>query len=193
MGRVSAGGHDAHTAPAAEDDVIAGAIRTDLVLSAEIMVIALNEVADEAFVPRLIILIVVAVLLTIVVYGVVAVIVKMDDVGLHLTSTASRPDSGSAGSWSRVCRNCCPRCRVPGWWRCSGSVDTSCSTGRSPGLAPSRGPGSPRADDVRHAVGSVGGVLAWMLNAGVSTVIGLIVGFLAFALVALLSLARRGR
>ena len=83
-------GHDADAAPVDEDDVVTGAIRTDMVLSAEIMVIALNEVADQAFVPRLIILIVVALLLTAVVYGVVAIIVKMDDVGLHLTQTASR-------------------------------------------------------------------------------------------------------
>jgi hypothetical protein len=83
-------GHDAHAAPLDEDDMVTGAIRTDMVLSAEIMVIALNEVANQAFVPRLIILIVVALLLTAAVYGVVAVIVKMDDVGLHLTQTASR-------------------------------------------------------------------------------------------------------
>ena len=79
-------GHDADAAPVAEHDVVTRAIRTDLILSAEIMVIALNEVADQAFVPRLIILIVVALALTTVVYGVVAVVVKMDDVGLHLTS-----------------------------------------------------------------------------------------------------------
>src|SRR5277367_1464610 len=83
-------GHDADAAPAAEHDVVTGAIRTDLILSAEIMVIALNEVADQAFVPRLIILSVVALALTAVVYGVVALVVKMDDVGLHLTQTASR-------------------------------------------------------------------------------------------------------
>ena len=83
-------GQQAHAAPAAENEVVSGAIRTDLILSAEIMVIALNEVADQAFVPRLIILIVVALVLTVVVYGVVAVIVKMDDVGLYLTATASR-------------------------------------------------------------------------------------------------------
>src|ERR1700755_2982551 len=76
-------GHDADAAPVTEDDMVTGAIRTDMVLSAEIMVIALNEVANQAFVPRLVILIVVALLLTAAVYGVVAVIVKMDDVGVH--------------------------------------------------------------------------------------------------------------
>ena len=44
-------GHDAEAPPVTEHDVVSGAIRTDLILSAEIMVIALNEVADQAFVP----------------------------------------------------------------------------------------------------------------------------------------------
>ena len=68
----------------------AGAIRTDFILSAEIMVIALNEVADEPFWPRLVILVVVAMVITIAVYGVVALIVKMDDIGLSLAQRSSR-------------------------------------------------------------------------------------------------------
>lgn len=72
-------GHDA------EQHMVSGAIRTDFILSAEIMVIALNEVAGESFVPRAIILAVVAVGITALVYGVVALIVKMDDVGLALS------------------------------------------------------------------------------------------------------------
>lgn len=67
-----------------EKKVIAGAVRTDFILSAEIMVIALNEVENEPFVSRAAILIVVALGITALVYGVVALIVKMDDVGLHL-------------------------------------------------------------------------------------------------------------
>ena len=92
-------GHDAgEEAPAVvqggdhEKTMVAGAIRTDFILSAEIMVIALNEVATEPFLSRLIILIVVAFAITIGVYGFVALIVKMDDIGLHL----SRKDSGAA-------------------------------------------------------------------------------------------------
>jgi predicted DNA repair protein MutK len=69
--------------------MVAGAIRTDFILSAEIMVIALNEVAGESFVPRAIILAVVAVGITALVYGVVALIVKMDDVGLALSQRKS--------------------------------------------------------------------------------------------------------
>lgn len=68
----------------AERTTVAGAVRTDFILSAEIMVISLNEVADEPFFARAAILIVVAFGITALVYGVVALIVKMDDVGLHL-------------------------------------------------------------------------------------------------------------
>jgi len=75
--------------PEAEQAMVAGAIRTDLILSAEIMVIALNEVAEEPFLNRLLILVVVAIAITIAVYGVVAIIVKLDDIGLSLTQRRS--------------------------------------------------------------------------------------------------------
>ncbi|MGO3328005.1 DUF808 domain-containing protein [Gordonia sp. (in: high G+C Gram-positive bacteria)] len=70
--------------PEQEKAVVSGAVRTDFILSAEIMVIALNEVADEAFVARAVILVIVGILITALVYGVVALIVKMDDIGLAL-------------------------------------------------------------------------------------------------------------
>jgi uncharacterized protein len=94
-GGASGGGHAAPATVAEGADVeqamVAGAIRTDLILSAEIMVIALDEVAHEAFLARLLILVVVALLITCGVYGVVAVIVKLDDVGLHLAQRSSAP------------------------------------------------------------------------------------------------------
>lgn len=74
----------------AEDVMVRGAITTDLILSAEIMVISLNEVAGEEFISRAIILVLVAVLITALVYGVVALIVKMDDIGLHLAERHNR-------------------------------------------------------------------------------------------------------
>ena len=63
---------------------VAGAIRTDLILSAEIMAITLNEVAAETLATRIGVLAVVGLAITFIVYGAVALIVKMDDVGLHL-------------------------------------------------------------------------------------------------------------
>ncbi|TCJ39360.1 DUF808 domain-containing protein [Parafrankia sp. BMG5.11] len=74
-----------------EQERIAGAIRTDLILSAEIMAIALNEVATQtdSFWTRAIALAAVGIAITAIVYGAVALIVKMDDVGLHMTERAS--------------------------------------------------------------------------------------------------------
>ncbi|MGB0099236.1 MAG: DUF808 domain-containing protein [Nocardioides sp.] len=79
----------AEIGPEAEQTMVSGAIRTDLILSAEIMVISLNEVTEEPFLSRLAILLVVAVAITIAVYGVVAIIVKLDDIGLALTQRRS--------------------------------------------------------------------------------------------------------
>jgi uncharacterized protein len=78
--------HQAHGTEPAKDEktLISGAVRTDLILSAEIMVITLNEVIDEPFFARLAILAVVALVMTVAVYGAVALIVKMDDAGLRL-------------------------------------------------------------------------------------------------------------
>ena len=67
-----------------EKQQISGAIRTDLILSAEIMAIALAEVAADPVLTRAAVLAMVGVAITIGVYGVVGLIVKMDDIGLHL-------------------------------------------------------------------------------------------------------------
>ena len=93
-------GHGKHDDAAAEngDPVqlekakIAGAIRTDLILSAEIMAIALAEVQSDGAVPlwqQAIVLALVGLVVTIGVYGIVALIVKMDDIGVHLAARSS--------------------------------------------------------------------------------------------------------
>lgn len=69
---------------AVEKEKIAGAIRTDFILSAEIVIIALSTVAGEPLVTRIGVLLGVATLMTVGVYGLVAGIVKLDDVGTHL-------------------------------------------------------------------------------------------------------------
>jgi predicted DNA repair protein MutK len=70
---------------------VAGAIRTDFILSAEIMAIALADVATQPIAVQAAALAVVGVLLTAVVYGVVGFIVKMDDIGLHLAQRPHAP------------------------------------------------------------------------------------------------------
>ncbi len=90
--------HQAHLAAAAnekidlvsfEKDKIKGAIRTDFILSAEIIVISLSTIKAESFLNQVLVLTAVAVFLTLAVYGLVAGIVKMDDLGLHWNNAKS--------------------------------------------------------------------------------------------------------
>ena len=67
-----------------EKDKIKGAITTDFVLSAEIIVIALGTVADKVFSKQIMVLSLIAIIMTVGVYGIVAGIVKLDDIGIHL-------------------------------------------------------------------------------------------------------------
>lgn len=79
---------DTKSAPKkSEEQTIKGAIRTDFILSAEIMVLALSTVEGQAFGTRAATLLVVAFFVTFLVYGAVALIVKADDFGVHLVAT----------------------------------------------------------------------------------------------------------
>jgi uncharacterized protein len=69
---------------ALEKDKIKGAIRTDFILSAEIIVIALGTVTNEVFSKQVSVVSAIAIIMTVGVYGLVAAIVKMDDVGLYM-------------------------------------------------------------------------------------------------------------
>ena len=82
------GSHDVGDPAHLEETKVKGAIKTDFILSAEIMVISLAAIDIEGVVRQAIALAVVGVLITAVVYGAVAVIVKMDDIGLWLSKTA---------------------------------------------------------------------------------------------------------
>ena len=81
-----------------ERQKIKGAVRTDFILSAEIIVIALGSVATATFGVRVAVLVSIALLMTVGVYGVVAGIVKLDDLGLHLVG---RKGDGAAAWLSR--------------------------------------------------------------------------------------------
>jgi predicted DNA repair protein MutK len=74
---------------ALERNKIKGAIRTDFILSAEIIVITLGTVATASFGSQVTVLAAIAILMTIGVYGLVAGIVKLDDAGLYLSQKAS--------------------------------------------------------------------------------------------------------
>jgi hypothetical protein len=77
-----------------EDRQVSGAIRTDFILSGEIMAIALAELGEMSLVMQAVVLAAVGIVITVGVYGVVALIVKMDDFGLHM---AARQSSAAQG------------------------------------------------------------------------------------------------
>jgi predicted DNA repair protein MutK len=81
-----------------ERDKIKGAVRTDFILSAEIIVISLGTVANAPIGTRILVLIGIAVVMTVGVYGLVAAIVKLDDAGLYLT----RKDGAGFGQVQRA-------------------------------------------------------------------------------------------
>ncbi|WP_294284952.1 DUF808 domain-containing protein [uncultured Sphingomonas sp.] len=99
LGALTGHGHGDEAAAATspeelENRQVSSAIRTDLILSGEIMAIALAELADQSLVNQAIALALVAVAITAGVYGLVALIVKMDDIGLHL---AQKPATRTLG------------------------------------------------------------------------------------------------
>ncbi len=174
--------------PDQEKTVVAGAVRTDFILSAEIMVIALNEVADQQFWSRALILLVVAVAITALVYGVVAVIVKMDDVGLALTQRSSAVAKRVGGFLVRAMPKLLALLAtvgivamlwVGGHILLVGVDDLGWHWPY--GLV----------HDWEHAItdavsGFFGSLLAWLVNTGVSAVIGLVVGALVVAVLHLI-------
>ena len=81
-----------------EKEKIKGAIRTDMILSAEIIVIALGTVQESSMMVQVVVVSAIALLITVGVYSLVGGIVKLDDVGLHLLT------KDGSGSWGRVRR-----------------------------------------------------------------------------------------
>jgi uncharacterized protein len=197
-GRFSKSGHDGHAAPTAtagadaEKQMTSSAIRTDFILSAEIMVIALNEVADQPFVPRLIILVAVALVITAAVYGVVALIVKMDDIGLSLAQRSSRVAKktglGLVAAMPKLLAALSAIGTVAMLWVGGHILLVGTDT---LGWHPPYGFVHHLEEGVRHATGAAGGLLAWLVNTGISAVIGLVVGAVVVALVHVIALGRR--
>ncbi|MDG1266407.1 MAG: DUF808 domain-containing protein [Ilumatobacter sp.] len=169
--------------PEAEEKTIKGAIRTDLILSAEIMVIALKEVIDEGFLSRTIILVVVALLITVIVYGVVALIVKMDDIGLALVGR----DSESTQHVGRLLVTGMPK--VLSLLTIVGTTAMLWVGGHIL-LVGADELGWHAPYDLVHElekqvkdVAGIGGFLAWLVNTLCSALVGLGVGFLVVAIV----------
>ncbi len=174
-----------HAAPVAdtagdrEELMVRGAITTDFILSAEIIVISLSSLADAEFWPRAIAMILVAIGITALVYGVVALIVKMDDIALRL----EQGGSGARQALGRGLVNAMPKVMsvlsvvgviamlwVGGHILLSGSYNLGW---HAPYDLVHR-----LAEPVSEVAG-VGGFLAWLVDTVISAILGFLVGLLA--------------
>lgn len=161
-----------------EKERTSGAIRTDFILSAEIMAIALAEVTGEPLLSRALILALVGVVITIAVYGAVAIIVKMDDIGLHLVEQRHTAFEKKLG---RGLLHAMPRLLVA--LSVIGTAAMLWVGGQivihgmhELGL---HGPSDlvrAAQQAVAQATGPLGGVLGWFTNAGLSGLAGLVLG-----------------
>ena len=169
--------------PEAEEATVKGAVRTDLILSAEIMVISLKEVIDETLLRRAIIMVVVALFITAIVYGVVALIVKMDDIGLSL---AQREEESS----QRLGRRMVSFMPVLLKWLTIIGTAAMLWVGGHILIVGTHELGWDGLYDIVHDlegsvadVGGIGGLLSWLVNTALSAVVGLIVGGLVVSVV----------
>jgi len=190
------GQHHDDTADVATDSAelerqkVSGAIRTDFILSAEIMAIALGEVSDTPLLTQAITLLLVAVAITAGVYGVVALIVKADDVGLHLAKSTSSPLRAIGRGLVKG---------VPVLMRWLAVIGTAAMLWVGGGIllhgAETLGWRAPQhlvhhlAEQIEHGAAALGAVLGWLLTATLSGVVGLAVGG---AIAGLLHLFHRG-
>lgn len=162
-----------------EQQRISGAIRTDMILSAEIMAISLNEIAPliDDFWTRAGALAAVGIAITVIVYGAVALIVKMDDVGLHL---AERENGLARGVGSALLH------AMPRLLTLLSVVGTVAMLWVGGGIIlhglEEIGLGGPAhwAHGVQHAIehasGGLGGLLGWASYAGIAAVLGFVLG-----------------
>jgi len=168
-----------------ERDKIKGAVRTDFILSAEIIVITLGTVANAAFATRLAVLIGISILMTIGVYGLVAGIVKLDDAGLFLGGRRG----GSA--WARFQRVLgAGILRAAPWLMKSLSVAGTAAMFLVGGGIIAHGVPLVHhlVDELANGLGAFAGVASLLADA----VVGLLVGILVLAVVTAAQKLRRG-
>ena len=167
-----------------EKQITSGAIRTDFILSGEIMVISLNEVKSEPFLSRAVILVVVALAITVLVYGVVALIVKMDDVGLHLSKTGSGFRRSFGSGLVRAMPPLLSTLSVVGVAAMIWVGGHILLVGLDElGLHAPYEWVHHAEEAVHEATGALGGVLGWLTNTIGSAILGLVVGAVVVAVV----------
>ncbi|CAN5250603.1 DUF808 domain-containing protein [soil metagenome] len=170
-----------------EDRQVSGAVRTDLILSGEIMAIALADLPGQSLVMQAVVLALVGIAITIGVYGIVALIVKMDDIGLHM----ARRDAASVRAIGRGLVGA-----MPLLLQTLSAVGIAAMIWVGGGIIlhglEAFGLGTMAhwldgvAERAGHAVSLAPGLTGWLVGAAGSAVLGLIVGGLIVAALQLL-------
>ena len=173
-----------------ETKMVGSAIRTDLILSAEITAIALADLAERPLATQAAALAVVGLLITVAVYGAVALIVKMDDIGLHLaerrSASARAAGRGLVHAMPMVLTGLATVGTLAMLWVGGGILVHGLHEYHLdlvPGLVERLG----------HAAGQaplIGPVTGWLATAAASAVVGLVTGGV---IVAILHLLPRGK
>ncbi|KQM96960.1 DUF808 domain-containing protein [Sphingomonas sp. Leaf25] len=177
------GGHEADEAATITDPVelenrqVAGAIRTDLILSGEIMAIALAELPDMGIGMQAVVLAAVGIAITAGVYGAVALIVKMDDIGLALAKRSSAVAQAVGRGLVKA---------MPVLLKALALIGTAAMLWvggqiivhgmEEFGLVTLPHLIHDTAHHAAQALPAIGGVVAWIVNAALSAVVGIIVG-----------------
>ena len=166
-----------------EDEKIAGAIKTDFILSAEIMAITLAAVPDASFWTQALVLAVVGIGITVAVYGVVALIVKADDAGVALARNAS---ASMAGALSRALGRALVF-GMPGFLAFLSAAGTAAMIWVGGGIIV-HGLDGYGLHSIHHAIETAGesgrvtrcraiaGAAEWIVTAALSGVVGLVIG-----------------
>ena len=181
-----------------EKGIIASATRTDLILSAEIMLVSMAGLSNETGIMRVAILIAVAFFMTFFVYGLVALLVKADDFGLHLAKDAIKPEDNRPGPVDNVGSTIV---RVmPHIFNVIGVVGTVAMlwVGGHLVIENLAEVGVPVFHHIlevaEHAVSAAGGFVTWLVETLLSGVFGVILGaVIAWIVVGISSLVRRAR
>ena len=181
-----------------EKGIVSSATRTDLILSAEIMLVSMAGLGGETGVMRVAVLIGVAFFMTFFVYGLVALLVKADDFGLHLARGALEPKDNRPGPVDNVGRTIV---RVmPHIFSVIGVVGTVAMlwVGGHLVIANLAEVGVPVFHHIlevaEHAVSGAGGFVTWLVETLLSGIFGVVLGaVIAWVVVGASSLARRTR
>ncbi|TBN41136.1 DUF808 domain-containing protein [Paracoccus subflavus] len=177
--------HPESDGAALEESRVAGAVKTDFILSAEIMVLALSTIpGDETIWMKALILTVVSVGITVAVYGFVALIVKADDVGVHLATERRGLTAAIGRGIVKV---------MPGFMKVLTVVGTAAMIWVGGqiilhGLAEMGWPGPydwvhHQAEAAAHAVPQAPGLVGWLVTAFFDGIFGLVLGLILIPIV----------